>query len=291
MAKEPKNGAGKQPDDSNATTETMAFIKGLHAKYDAAKLRLAQLTANLDNLQLQQKNIGEEYTRIRTDEKIAKSHLEEAESALASVFQVLDFFRTRKKTTAALVQHSYNAAHAMFVSLYQLKEQGLDRVEAIKDIVVGKDPASGASGDSTDASGAGTTPTLHWTQILTRHVLQAEAQGVAAFNAGAKAVQDAFNAYVSNQEIHARTLNYYTRFAKLEGEFRDVIHFKQTELSLIRKKFIILDGKNQVIEKQVNDLAEKVAMQNFTVAQLQAEYNAAQQGAEYQYVAPSGATA
>ena len=46
-----------------------------------------------------------------------------------------------------------------------------------------------------------------------------------------------------------------------------------------------------MIEKQVNDLAEKVAMQNFTVAQLQAEYNAAQQGAEYQYVAPSGATA
>lgn len=287
MAKTSKSGSGKQPDDSNATSETMAFIRSLHTKYDQANLKLSQLVANLSNLQIQQKNIGEEYTRARTEEKTAKSNLKQAEAALESVDTILSFFKTRKKTTEDLVNYAYDAAHAMFLSLYQLKEQGLERVEEIKKIVVGTETASAPTAQGT------TDPTkdVHWTQIFARTVTEADAQGVAAFNAGATAVQDVFKAYVSNQEIHARTVNYYNRFLKLEGEFRKIIHFKQNELSLIRKKFIILDGKNTVIDAQVAELTNLVAQQNFLVAQLQAEYVAAQQGAEYKYVPPTAPAA
>lgn len=282
MADTPKNGNGKQPDDSNATSDTIAFIRGLHNKYTAAKLVLSQYEANLSNLQIQQKNIGEEYTRIRTDEKNAQANLDQAESAQKSVIAVVQFFQSRKITTQRLVDHSKDAAESMFQSLWQLKEEGLERVEAIMKLVVGPDGAPQQQG---------TEDHLHWTQIFSRSVLEADAQGVAAFNAGSKAVQDAFKAYVSNQEIHARTVNYYNRFKKLESELNTVIAYKQTEIALIRKKYIILDGKNSVIESQVSDLTGKVDNQSFVVAQLLAEYNAAQQGAEYKFVPPTAPAA
>ncbi|MGH1438098.1 MAG: hypothetical protein ACRBG0_26925 [Lewinella sp.] len=282
MATQPTKGKGTQPDDSNATSETIAFIRGLHTKYNNAKLKLSQFQASLSNLKIQQKNIGEEYTRIRTDEKNAQSHLEQAESAKKSVLTVLQFFQTRKESTENLVKYSHDAAQAMFLSLYQLKEKGLERVEEIKALVIGKDNTP---------QELGTQDNLHWTQIFSRKVIEADAQGVAAFNAGAKAVQEAFNTYVSNQEIHARTVNYYNRFMKLEAELQSIISFKHNELSLINKKYIILDGKNKVIESQVSDLTEKVEVQSFIVAQALDEYNAAQQGAEYKYVPPTAPAA
>ena len=275
-----QNNNNNTPDDSYATSETIGFIKNLHDNYLTAKTKLAKLQAMQSNLETERKNIGEEYTRIRTEEKNAKDQLKETESALKSVVAITEFFRSRVKVTENLVNFSLTTATSMFQSLDQLKEIALERVESIKNYVIGKDNQPLPDGPAND-------PSLHWTQIFAHRVTETDAQGAAAFMAGAKAVQSAIQSYVSNQEIHARTIYHHKQFQRFVEELTAIIDRKESELALIHRKYILLDSKNKIIDLQVRQINTNVLQQQFVVAQTLAEYNAAQQGAEYKYKTPA----
>ena len=271
MANETKNDGSSQPDDAYATSDTTAFIRALYAKYVEAKLRLVELEAVLTSSKDQMMYLSEEYQRVTADEKMLKAQLEQARLAGEKVRSLLVFFTKEVENTAQLVKHAHAAAQAMFTSLYQLNGKALGRVEKIKSLVLEATAEEASS----------------WTATFVNSITETEAKGVAAFKAGAEATQETFKAYLSNQEIYARLLDYLKRFKQLEAELESVVTSKQHELSLLDQKCHALRDEMTNTEAEVSRLTQKVEAQTFMVAQLQAEYNAAQQGSEYKYVPPT----
>lgn len=260
------------------TSETINYIRKLHQNWTNAQLQLTKYETALKNLQNQKKNIGEEFTRVRTDMTNAKAHLKEAQAAYDKVNIIVQFFKSRTEVAKNMVDQAYNMALAIFEATEFLNQEGLERVEEIKKLVAGYNQAQ--QGDSSN----------QWSDILTAAILDADSQGVSAFTTATKAVMAAFKAYISNQEIFTRTKNYYNKFTKYEKEIRDVITRKNKELSLINRRYVILLSKNDALELQVNDINGKVQDLTFEVNQYHDEFNAAQLSAEYKYTPPSPAS-
>jgi peptidoglycan hydrolase CwlO-like protein len=260
------------------TSETINYIRKLHQNWTNAQLQLTKYETALKNLQNQKKNIGEEFTRVRTDMSSAKAHLKEAQAAYDKVSIIVQFFKSRTEVAKNMVDQAYNMALAIFEASEFLNQEGLERVEEIKKLVAGYNQAQ--QGDSSN----------QWSDILTAAILDADSQGVSAFTTATKAVMAAFKAYISNQEIFTRTKNYYNKFTKYEKEIRDVITRKNKELSLINRRYVFLLSKNDALELQVNDINGKVQDLTFEVNQYHDEFNAAQLSAEYKYTPPSPAS-
>lgn len=259
------------------TQETVNYIRALYNQYLSSQQQLNKYQASLTNLQTQKKAIGEEYVKANADKTIAEANLTNAQVAYSKVGAIADFFNSRIATTQLMVENSYNMAIQAFEATEFVNKMALERVETINTLV-----NSLNNNGSTDSS-------QQWSDIFTAAISAASAQGVTAFNAGTQAVISTFAAYVSNQQINARTVNYYKQFAAYEKQLNDIIARLNTELDVINKRYQTLKSKNAALEIQVNEMSKKVQDWEFNVAQNLDEFNAAQQGASYTLASASSA--
>lgn len=257
--------------ESFGTPSTLNYIRKLHEKWVNAQQQLTKYQTNLDNLQNQKENIGNEFTRIRKAKAEAEKNLKEANTALAKIQTVVNFFRSRLEITQSMVDHAYSMALNIFEATEFVNKKGQERVEEIKTLVNEFNKV-----EQEDSS-------QQWSDIFSSSISDAGAQGVAAFTAGTKAVNAAFTAYISNQQINVRTQNYLNQFLNFETQLRNIITRLGRELALINRRFIILLSKNAAVNLQVNEMNAKVQEYEFLVAQYHAEFNAAQQGTEVLY--------
>ena len=269
-----KNGTSSGT-EAYATTETIHYIRRLHRQWMEAQTQLTKYQTSLSNLQNQKKNIGEEFTRIRKTKADAESNLKDAKTALEKVILVVEFFESRVDTTKTMLAQGYNMALKMFEATEFVNKEGMKRVEEIQELVTGFNKK-----ESSDTS-------QQWSDSLTSSITTANAQSVAAFKAGSAAVIESFKAYVSNQQINARTQYYLQKFTIYERWLRNIITRLGKELALVNRRYIVLLSNNTAIDLQVDSINQKVQELEFDVAKYHAEFNAAQQGAEYKFTPSS----
>lgn len=261
----------QKPTDKFSTPETLNYIHQLYHNWQNTKSQYEQVQKNHSVLKVEKQNIGEEYTRIRVAKAEAKDNLKSAEEALNKVEKIVRFFKSRKSTTGEMVSFAGNMAQKIFEATEFINKEALERVEEIKEKVTAfdkkDDPKNGEQ----------------WSELFTTKIIDSDKLGQAAFTAGVTAVKAAFNAYVSNQQIHSRTINYLQKFTSFESELRGIITRLGQEQALINRRYIILEGKNEAIDSQMADLSIRLQNLEFETVQAHAEYNAAQQGAEYKY--------
>ncbi|PHN02214.1 hypothetical protein [Flavilitoribacter nigricans] len=258
--------------DEFGTPETVNYIHQLYNNWQNAKLQLKKLQGNLSILKNQKQNVGEEFTRIRKERAEAQDSLKAANTALRKVALIVSFFNSRMQQTQLMVNDATVMAQRIFEATEFVNMQGLERVEEIKQRVTAFNKGDKKNDDNEK-----------WSDIFTSKIVDADAMGQAAFTAGVKAVKAAFAAYITNQQINRRTAHYFQKFSAFEKELRDVITRLGKEAALINRRYLVLEAKNESLDLQVDDINTKVQDWEFIVAQTHAEYNAAQQGAEYKY--------
>lgn len=266
-----KNTSSKSaPSDAYATSQTLSFIQGLYTNLQKAKSNLTQKKVRYENLKHQQNNLGEEFTQLRTFTSNAKKNLDEAKKALVQVQVIKDFFYTRKQTTSQLV----SSAQSMLLNIYEATEfvgqEGAERVENILSL------AKGYNAKDTD-------PSTRWTEIFIQSVQTSQAKGQAALEASIKASQEAMLALSSNQAIDYRTQQYYNEFSSFEAQLSQIVGRLEKEYSILNRQMNKISIEKRALEAQLLVLNSELQVLEFEVAQYQAEYNAAQQGADYSF--------
>lgn len=266
-----KNKSSKSsPSDAYATSQTLTYIQGLYAKLEGAKSNLTKKRVRYGNLKHQQTAMGEEFTQLRTFSSNAKKNLDEAGKALIQVQTIKDFFFTRKQTTTELV----NNAQAMLLNIYEATEfvgqEGAERIEQILSLAKGY--------NSSDKD-----PSTRYTEIFIQAVQTSQAKGQAALEASIKATQEAMLALSSNQAIDYRTQQYYNEFTSFESQLRQIVDRLEKEFSILNRQMNKIAVEKKALEAQMQVLNAELQAFEFEVAQYQAEYNAAQQGADYSF--------
>ncbi|MFK8104752.1 MAG: hypothetical protein AB8G15_19695, partial [Saprospiraceae bacterium] len=90
-----------------------------------------------------------------------------------------------------------------------------------------------------------------------------------------------FEALVTNLQVNYRTHMFFQQFSEYQTTLQLIVNRLTKENGLANAQFIKLEGELNVIDAQVNFLNSKVNEFSFMVDQLNAEYLAAQQGADY----------
>lgn len=258
------------PSDAYAASQTLGFIQGLYVKLQTAQSDLTQKKVRYGNLKHQQKALGEEFTQLRTFSSNAQKNLDEAKKALLQVQSIKDFFFTRKKTTADLV----SSAQSMLLNIYEATEfvgqEGAERIEKILGL------AKGYNSSDKDVN-------TRYTEIFIQAVQTSQSKGQAALDASIKATQEAMLALSSNQAIDYRTQQYYNEFTSFESQLRQIVDRLEKEYSILSRQMDKILVEKTALETQMAVLNSELQTFEFEVAQYQAEYNAAQQGAEYSF--------
>lgn len=258
------------PSDAYAASQTLGFIQGLYVKLQTAQSDLTQKKVRYGNLKHQQKALGEEFTQLRTFSSNAQKNLDEAKKALLQVQSIKDFFFTRKKTTADLV----SSAQSMLLNIYEATEfvgqEGAERIEKILAL------AKGYNSSDKDVN-------TRYTEIFIQAVQTSQSKGQAALDASIKATQEAMLALSSNQAIDYRTQQYYNEFTSFESQLRQIVDRLEKEYSILSRQMDKILVEKTALENQMAVLNSELQTFEFEVAQYQAEYNAAQQGAEYSF--------
>ncbi|MEL6864434.1 MAG: hypothetical protein AAFP19_08450 [Bacteroidota bacterium] len=256
------------PNDSYATTQTINFIEQLQTDLTNAQSVLSQKTAKINNVNAQQTTLSQQYSSAQAAVALAQNNLTEAENTQTQITTITEFFNQRQIVTGTMVSTAQTTATKMYEATVFLGTQGLDRVDDILSTVLAY--------NKTD-----TDTTTQWTHPFISAVQLSSAKGQTALNAAATATKDAFTTLVSTLQIDYRTQQYYQQCLNYQKMMAQLISRLTTEYILLKAK---ADGINQQLQQVLMNqslLNSEVQAASFNVAQLQAEFTAAQKGASY----------
>lgn len=262
------NSTVNAPDDANATSQTIGFIQTLKKSLSDAKAVFNQKQMQLTSANTKQAALNSEYAAAQSSTKMALDNLTEAEKAQLQIQTLTDFFERRQIVTGQMVDTATTTATKMYESTELMGTQGLERVDGILDTVLAYNKQD-------------TDTTTQWTNSFIAAVQLSSAKGQAALGASVTATKDSFTTLVSTLQIDYRTKSYYQQcqtYQKMIGEL----------IERLTSEYIMLKIKADNLSQQLDQINMKLALLNgdvqaasFDVAQLQAEYTAAQKGASY----------
>ena len=251
------------------------ILKNIYDKLQAAQNQLNAYNRSLKNLNAQKNSIGSEFMDARVALKTAQTNLNDAQKAYDQVTIIKTYFEGQLKFTTNLVMYSQKMALQIFEATDFLRSRAIGQVQEVQTLVNNQNSTS-----SND-------PTEQWTPTFTGAVSDANALAINAFDKSSKAVLDAFQAYISNQQIQQRTNQYYTTLSQYQTELDGILTRMKNEHNLVEINYLTIRVKNDAIQIRVNEMAGNVSALEFEVAQLKAEFQAAQQGAEFKFTPPT----
>lgn len=270
---------GQTPTDAFATPETLRYIHGLHDKLVTAQGELRSTNTLLSNILNQQTNLNTELKSIKAEQEDVKNSIDQANSALANVELIIQFFSDRVETTTNMVQTAQNMVNDIYAATNYLNNTGMERIEKVQELVTGFNSKS-------------TTPLDEkWTSPFATSISDAQAYAASAFTAAKKATKAAFEAYVDNLQVATRSQNYLTQFSIFQKELENFISRKKNEKALVDKRELYVNTEKSALDKRVTNAQKLQQAQELMVNQYQQEFNAAQLSAEYTYVPAKSAGA
>ena len=276
----PSGGSGSVTTHTFDTPETIQYINSLHKQWNEAEAQLSKYTDEQKLLKKLEANNKSELTLVKKATDTAKSHFADIKIALDKVTVIVNFFKNRLQITKNMAAEAKSVSVATFNAADELNRKAQDRVELVK----------AAVDEFNDSDKAKLQPDIQWNSRFISSITEAEAAGILAFEAVAKAVISSFKAYVSNQEIHTRTQSYRDQFLKFEQELRVILIRKSQELAMLEMKEGQLSSKEKSLEMRLSDVTAKVSEFTFLASQYHAEFNAAHIGAQYKYTPPKSST-
>ncbi|MEM8906744.1 MAG: hypothetical protein AAGD05_02760 [Bacteroidota bacterium] len=262
------NNTTSAPNDANATSQTIGFIEQQKKALADAKAELSQKQMKLNNATSKQAALSDQYSSAQSAAKMALTNLEEAEKAQLQVQTLTEFFSQRQAVTSQMVDTATVTATKMYEATEFVGQQGVQRVDKILNTVVAY--------NKTDPD-----LTTQWTNTFISAVQLASAKGQAALNASVTATKDAFTTLVTTLQIDYRTKSYYQKCQTYQKMIGDLIERLTAEYVMLKVKSDSLSQQLQQVEMSLALLSTDVQSASFKVAQLQAEYTAAQKGASY----------
>ncbi|MEO1513389.1 MAG: hypothetical protein AAFV95_00195 [Bacteroidota bacterium] len=265
------------PNDANATTQTIDFIENLKVALDDAKNTLATRQARLKNATASKDSLSEQFLSTQTAATLAKNNLEEAEKAQQQINIISDFFAERVGVTSQMVGVATYTATTMYEATEFMGKEGLERIDNILNLVL--------EYNKTDKNAD-----TQWTPSFITTVQASSAKARTALNAAVKATEDSFTTLVSSLQIDYRTKDYYQRCLSYQKMMASLVERLTSEYVLLQIRSDQVDQQLQEVEMNLTTLNAAVDESSFEVAQLQAEYTAAQKGASYTGTKPAHAS-
>lgn len=254
--------------DAYATTQTINFIEALKTSLAAAKNVFNQKEMKYKNANASKDALSDQFSSVQTAVTMAKSSLEEAEKAQAQIGIITDFFNERSLVTSKMVETAKATATKMYEATEFVGTQGLERIDDILNSVV-------------DYNKKETDNQYQWTHPFVNAVQVASAKGQTALNAAVKATKDSFKTLESALQIDFRTRSYYQQCLNYQKMLANLVERLTSEYVLLKIKADGVQQKLQEVELSLSLLNAEVQAASFEVAQLQAEFTAAQKGASY----------
>ncbi len=256
------------PNDAYATTQTINFIEQLKTALASAKNVLSQKQMKYNNANANKTALNDQYTNAQTSTTLAQNSLEEAEKAQQQINIITGFFNERTLVTSQMAETAKATATKMYEATEFVGTQGLERVNDILNTVLAYNKEE-------------TNPQYQWTSPFLTAAQMASAKGEAALNAAVKATKDSFTTLVSTLQIDFRTRSYYQQCLSYQKMMAKLVERLTSEYVLLKVKTDTLGQKLYQAEVSLAILSEELQSASFDVAQLEAEFTAAQKGASY----------
>jgi len=256
------------PNDAYATTQTINFIEQLKTALADAKNVLNQKQMKYNNASTNKNALSDQYTSASSSTTLAKSSLEEAEKAQQQIDIITDFFKERTDVTSQMAETAKTTATKMYEATEFIGEQGLERIDDILNIVIAYNKKE-------------TSPQYQWTHPFMSAAQTASAKGHHALKAAVKATKDSFTTLVSTLQIDFRTRSYYHQCQSYQKMMAQLVERLTAEYVLLKLKTDNIEQKLNQAEVSLTIMNSELQAASFDVAQLQAEFTAAQKGASY----------
>lgn len=256
------------PNDAYATTQTINFIEQLQAALATAKNTLSQKQMKYDNANATKNALSDQYTDASSAVTLAQNSLQEAEKAQQQIDIITDFFKERTLVTSKMAETAKATATKMYEATEFIGTQGLERIDDILNLAL-------------DYNKKETNPNYQWTHPFLSAAQTASAKGHNALNAAVKATKDSFTTLVSTLQIDFRTRSYFQQCQSYQKMMSKLVSRLTSEYVLLKVKADNISQKLNQAEINLTIMNSELQSASFDVAQLQAEYNAAQKGASY----------
>lgn len=278
MSTNSNNNGSSTGSDQYATYQTQQYINKINKRLSSAKSQLRKYTAELNLAKNQKANITDEYNRSKKTSVQTASNLAEAIAAKEKIEALKEFFNSRKGTTEVMVGVSKTMALKIYEATRFVAGQGIERIEEILALAKSANKIERLD------------PDQQWTSLFMQATEDADVKGLAALKAAATATSKSFEALVTNLQVNYRTHMFYNQFKNYQEQLQTIVNRLTNENGLANAQFIKMQGELKTIEDQVNSLNDKVDEFTFIVDQLNAEFLAAQQGADYSIKSSSPAS-